>query len=194
MSSRHPPRIHKALSLDPPTDLFRLDGLGMRDHDGVRGEVAARAHASNRTTEPHVSATASLFLFATTWQPAETMLCTRHPAWIGPEGGSRHGRQFDVVDLTDIVRAQQPHRKLARHADRPAAADTFAGAARITESWARCGLYRERRMLLVIGGHLFQRDPKFHGGIPIADRHGPVFRCPRDLAESALRALRAESL
>lgn len=88
-------------------------------------------------------------MYAVTWQPAEIMLCRRHLVWIGPEGRSHHGRQYDVADLTDIVRAQHRHHKLARRVGREAAAGAFADAAHITELWARRGLYRHRRIPVV---------------------------------------------
>jgi hypothetical protein len=111
-------------------------------------ETALAGHI-RRTVCHRCAARRDAFVYAVTWQPAETMLCSRHLVWIGPEGRSHHRRQYDVAELTDIVRAQHRHRKLAGRVGREAAAEAFADAAHITELWARRGLYRERRIPLV---------------------------------------------
>jgi len=101
-------------------------------------DPAAAVHV-RRTVCWRCAARHSAFRFAVTWP---------HPVWLGPPVRTVHGLQHDVGDAP-IIRAQQRHRRLARHRGRRAAALAFAGAAPITALWARHGFHRDRRVRLV---------------------------------------------
>jgi hypothetical protein len=99
--------------------------------------------------------------FAAVWQPAEISICPSHRIWLGSAAHPRFRRQYDIDGLTEILRAQDRHSRLARRRGRQAAINAIAEASRITAFWARHGHYRDRRVPLI---------RELRGGIPLTGK------------------------
>ncbi|WP_433192143.1 TniQ family protein [Nocardia sp. CA-107356] len=109
----------------------------------------------------------STFVFAVTWKPVDTVLCPKHRIWLGSRGRSYLDQQYNVDGLTDILRAQRRHQRLAHHVGPTIAALAFTEATRITGTWARHGRHLDRRNPLIrafrtklpLTGKLHNGDP-----------------------------------
>ena len=129
-----------------------------------------------RTVCWRCAARRSAFRFAVTWKPAEINLCPSHPVWLGPPVRTIHGRQYDIGDAPEIIRAQRHHCRLARQHGRHAAALAFAEAAHITALWARHGFHRDQRTGLTRA--ILGRSPST-GRLPPGDPATPVVTYPQ---------------
>jgi hypothetical protein len=117
--------------------------------DAVPGASPSRPAYHRRTVCWRCAARRDAFPFATVWQPAEASICPAHLTWLRqPSQASRH-LQHDVGHLTEILRAQRRHYRLARCHGRVAAAAAFEAAAHITALWARHAFYPGRRAPLI---------------------------------------------
>lgn len=126
------------------------------------------------------------FRFAVTWKPAEINLCRSHPVWLGPPVRSGHGRQYDIGDAPEIIRAQQHHRKLARQHGRHAAALASGEAAPITALWARHGFHPGQRTALIRA--ILGRNP-YSARLPPGDPATTVVTYPQTVELARVLAM-----
>jgi hypothetical protein len=97
----------------------------------------------------HCAARRGSFRSVSVWQPAEICVCLSHQIWLGSAAHPRHRWQYDVGGLSEILRAQEKHYRLARRRGRRATITAIAEASRITALWARHGFHRDRRIPLI---------------------------------------------